>query len=105
MKKLHGITQRLTVALFVLGAPTLLLNHAASAQSSTQPDDSAQNKGAGQTADNQPNSKNDLQTTADVRKAIIADKGPCGTIWDLCCPGFVLPGICAARTVSMLRSR
>ena len=76
MTKLRSTLHRSTLALLVLGAPTILLNHPASAQtSSTQPDDSAQNKNAGQTADNQTNSKNDLQTTAAVRKAIIADKG------------------------------
>ena len=74
--KLRSTLYRSALALLVLGVPTILLNQPASAQtSSTQPDDSAQNKNAGQTADNQPNSKNDLQTTAAVRKAIIADKG------------------------------
>lgn len=43
---------------------------------STKPDNSAQNKNQndGNTADNQPNGKTDLQFTADIRKAIIADK-------------------------------
>jgi hyperosmotically inducible protein len=46
------------------------------AQNSTQPDNSAQNKNQnpGGTADNQPNAASDRQTTAQVRKAIVADK-------------------------------
>lgn len=75
MKTLHQRTHRSTLALLVLGASTLLLSHSATAQSSTQPDDSGQNKNVGQTAQSQPNSSNDLHTTAAVRKAIIADKG------------------------------
>ncbi|MBW4037290.1 MAG: BON domain-containing protein [Acidobacteria bacterium] len=75
MTKFRTTLYRSTLALLVLGAPAALLNPSASAQtSSTQPNDSAQNKNAGLTADNQPNSTNDLKTTAAVRKAIIADK-------------------------------
>jgi hyperosmotically inducible protein len=76
MTKLRSTMYRSALAFLVLGAPSLLLNQSAFAQTtSAQPDDSAQNKAAGQTAENQPNSTNDLHTTADVRKAIIADKG------------------------------
>ncbi|HZL27311.1 MAG TPA: BON domain-containing protein [Acidobacteriaceae bacterium] len=54
----------------------LVLSLPAHAQSSAQPDNSAQNKNQnpGGTADNQPNATSDRQTTANVRKAIIADK-------------------------------
>jgi len=38
------------------------------------PDNSQQNKAQTPTADNQPNAKSDRITTANVRKAIIADK-------------------------------
>jgi osmotically-inducible protein OsmY len=41
----------------------------------TAPDNSAQNKDHGITADNQANAKADRLTTANIRKAIIADKG------------------------------
>ena len=40
----------------------------------TAPDNSAQNKDQGLTADNQANAKMDRTTTANIRKAIIADK-------------------------------
>jgi hyperosmotically inducible protein len=40
----------------------------------TAPDNSAQNKDQGLTADNQANAKADRLTTANIRKAIIADK-------------------------------
>jgi len=54
----------------------LMLGLPAHAQSSTQPDNSAQNKAQnqGKTADNQPNATSDRHTAARVRKAIIADK-------------------------------
>ena len=46
------------------------------AQSSSQPDNSAQNKNQNHcnTADSQPNGKSDRETAAQVRKAIVADK-------------------------------
>lgn len=75
MTNLRFTLHRSTLALLVLGAPAVLLHQPALAQTSAQPDDSAQNRNAGQTADNQPNSSNDLHTTDAVRKAIIADKG------------------------------
>jgi hyperosmotically inducible periplasmic protein len=40
----------------------------------TAPDNSAQNKDQALTADNQANAKTDRTTTANIRKAIIADK-------------------------------
>ena len=40
----------------------------------TAPDNSAQNKDQGLTADNQANAEMDRTTTANIRKAIIADK-------------------------------
>lgn len=43
-------------------------------QSTAQPDNTAQNKNASPTADNQSNVKADRETTAHIRKAIIADK-------------------------------
>ena len=48
----------------------------ASAQSSAQtaPDNSGQNKNQQNTADNQPNASSDRHTTAQIRKAIVADK-------------------------------
>jgi len=54
----------------------MMLSLPAHAQSSAKPDNSAQNKNQnpGGTADNQPNATTDRQTTANVRKAIIADK-------------------------------
>jgi hyperosmotically inducible protein len=45
-----------------------------SASAQTAPDNSAQNKDQGLTADNQANAKADRLTTANIRKAIIADK-------------------------------
>ena len=54
----------------------LISSHPLHAQNSARPDNSAQNKQQNQSkaADSQPNGKSDLQTTAKVRKAIIADK-------------------------------
>jgi len=70
-KLVRSITLAVAVACgaFVLSSP-------AHAQSSAQPDNSAQNKNQNPsgTADNQPNATADRQTTANVRKAIIADK-------------------------------
>ena len=42
--------------------------------SSQAPDNSNQNKGHVETADSQPNSKTDRETTAKIRKAIVGDK-------------------------------
>jgi osmotically-inducible protein OsmY len=42
---------------------------------SAKPDDSAQNKGQDETAQNQSNSRSDLQITAKIRRALMADKG------------------------------
>jgi len=65
--KMYCRTLQISVlALATLGSPLLL--------TAQQPDNSAQNKDAGKTADNQPNGKSDLDITAGVRRAIIADK-------------------------------
>ena len=60
----------------VLLAATLstpvLFTPAAHAQA---PDNSGQNKGQSPTADNQGNARSDRMTTAQIRKALIADKG------------------------------
>jgi hyperosmotically inducible protein len=44
------------------------------ASTQAAPDNSAQNKDQGLTADNQANAKMDRLTTANIRKAIVADK-------------------------------
>ena len=51
---------------------TLLFTPPALAQA---PDNSGQNKAQSPTADNQSNAKSDRETTAQIRKAILADKG------------------------------
>jgi hyperosmotically inducible protein len=63
-------------AIVVLGlngsfSATLLSAQLPSAQA---PDNSSQNKNTTQTADNQANAKEDRQTTAKIRKAIVSDK-------------------------------
>jgi hyperosmotically inducible protein len=63
------------VATLCLTAP--FANPAAYSQNNTTqtaPDNSANNKDAGRTADNQSNGRSDVQTTAAARRAIIADK-------------------------------
>ena len=72
---MQKLVRSFTLALAMAGGG-LLLGVPAHAQSSAQPDNSAQNKNQNQggTADNQPNATSDRQTTANVRKAIIADK-------------------------------
>lgn len=45
------------------------------AQTQQAPDNSGQNKAHAQTADNQSTAKSDRETTAKIRRAIIADKG------------------------------
>ena len=66
---------RTMFALALFCAPLIFSSTRGAAQNPTaQPDDSAQNKNSGQTADKQPNAKSDRLTTANVRKAIIADK-------------------------------
>ena len=47
---------------------------AMSQDQNTKPDNSAQNKNQGQTAQNQSNATSDRELTAKVRRAIIADK-------------------------------
>ena len=52
-----------------------IASHPAMAQSpASKPDNSAQNTNQPQTAQDQSNAQSDLETTAKVRKAIIADK-------------------------------
>jgi len=52
-----------------------IASHPAMAQSpASKPDNSAQNSNQPQTAQDQSNEKTDLETTANVRKAIMADK-------------------------------
>ena len=72
---MQKLVRSFTLALAIAGGG-LLLGLPAHAQSSAQPDNSAQNKNQNQggTADNQPNATSDRQTTANVRKAILADK-------------------------------
>ncbi len=48
--------------------------HSQSNSNQTAPDNTANNKDAGRTADNQSNGRSDVQTTAAARRAIIADK-------------------------------
>jgi len=56
-------------------AGILLLAPVAKGQEpTTKPDNSAQNKNQGATADNQPDAKTDRLMAANVRKAIMADK-------------------------------
>jgi len=72
---MNNIIRSTTLALAV-ACGGMMLGFPAHAQSSAKPDNSAQNKNQnpGGTADNQPNATSDRQTTANVRKAIIADK-------------------------------
>jgi hyperosmotically inducible protein len=55
----------------VLGVPT---GQAQSSTAQPAPDNSKQNKSQAKTADNQQNAKADRVTTANIRKAIMADK-------------------------------
>jgi hyperosmotically inducible protein len=64
---------------FTLGMASLAmlgtLNVGMIAYAQTAPDNSAQNKNQPTTADKQSNAKSDRMMTAQIRKAIIADKG------------------------------
>jgi osmotically-inducible protein OsmY len=71
LRPLH-ITALSAVLLFVPGF--LMVRPATAQDQTTQPDNSGQNKSQTTTADNQPNATADRHTTAQVRKAIIADK-------------------------------
>ena len=65
----------MTLALCSLFSAAVVAGQTVVAQdSSTQTDNSAQNKNHAKTSDNQPDAKADRLTTANVRKAIIADK-------------------------------
>ena len=70
---------RLSLAASAVLAVSCLAHLPASARVSatsaqTAPDNSAQNKDQGLTADNQTDAKGDRLTTANIRKAIMADK-------------------------------
>jgi len=54
---------------------SVLSSGASAVAQTTQPDNSAQNKGQTTTADNQSNAQSDRLLTQQVRKAIMADKG------------------------------
>jgi len=73
---MHRIIRSLTLALAVACGWGLLSGPSLHAQSSAQPDNSAQNKNQNhcKTADSQPNGKSDRETAAQVRRAIVADK-------------------------------
>jgi osmotically-inducible protein OsmY len=73
--KVFSTVLTLSFAASVVTLPSIF-PWSASAQSTTQsaPDNSGQNKNQQNTADNQPNASVDRHTTAQVRKAIIADK-------------------------------
>jgi hyperosmotically inducible protein len=73
---MQKLVRSFTLALAVACGWGLTSSLALHAQSSAQPDNSAQNKNQNHcnTADSQPNAKSDRETTASVRKAIIADK-------------------------------
>ena len=60
--------------LFLANVPSSLGALVQSPSAQTAPDNSAQNKDQGLTADNQANAKADRLTTANIRKAIIDDK-------------------------------
>ena len=60
--------------LCLANVPSLLGAPVQSPSAQTAPDNSAQNKDQGLTADNQANAKMDRLTTANIRKAIVADK-------------------------------
>ena len=75
MKQPVSLLRIVMLWLVVAGAPVLLNGVRASAQTSCKPaDNTAQNKGDGMTADHQSNAKDDRMTTANVRKALMADK-------------------------------
>lgn len=66
-----------STAIFVLCAAGFTLKSSALVQPTgvqTEPDNAAKNKDQGLSADNQADTKSDRLTTANVRKAIIADK-------------------------------
>jgi osmotically-inducible protein OsmY len=72
---------RLTIAAFAAlalscstGFPSISGGTGASMGTQTAPDNSANNKNQSGSADNQSNAKEDRLTTANIRKAIIADK-------------------------------
>ena len=75
MKICRNLTLSL-MALAMFGVSNNVFPMNANAQSSqAAPDNSVQNKNQGTTADQQTNAKSDRMMTAQIRKAIIADKG------------------------------
>lgn len=62
------------LALCCAGSPLETRALAQPTAGQTAPDNTAQNKDQGQTADNQPNAQADRVTTQKIRKAIVADK-------------------------------
>lgn len=64
-----------SAAALLLIAPSFLTSSAIAQDSSKQPDNSSQNKNQGKTADSHFDPKADRLMTANIRKAIIADKG------------------------------
>lgn len=79
MKFPHAILQR-SLAIGALFAASLMAPFLASAQdqsssqTTTAPDNSAQNKSGNYTADQQSGRKSDMAITRQIRKSIIADK-------------------------------
>ncbi|MEO6828276.1 MAG: BON domain-containing protein [Acidobacteriaceae bacterium] len=71
-QKIVGIGAIFTASL-LLSLPALAQNQTGS-QSTTAPDNSAQNKDRSHTADQQSNKKSDLAITRKIRRSVIADK-------------------------------
>ena len=74
MKKLRASLVLATLSLPPTAATLLALNAVAQSPAQTAPDNSNQNKNQQKTADNQSNANIDRHTTAEIRKAIVADK-------------------------------
>ncbi|WP_130420349.1 BON domain-containing protein [Edaphobacter modestus] len=64
-----------TAFLCFLGAANSPHSLAQTTPTQTAPDNSTQNQNQSKTADDQTNAKADLDTTAQIRKSIMADKG------------------------------
>jgi len=73
MKKSIRTTLLVAAVGAVLGLP-IASRTALAQEAASKPDNSAQNTNQPQTAQDQSNAQSDLETTAKVRKAIIADK-------------------------------
>jgi hyperosmotically inducible protein len=68
-------TRTLSFASFLLAATLSTGITATPAAYAQAPDNSGQNKAESPTADNQSNTRSDRETTAQIRKALVADKG------------------------------